>query len=159
MSSMNKNSRAVLLMLIQRILLDIFKEVFSLSVIVSVLIDNYFQIMTVTSSSQVKSRDLDCLALDAKNILKVYTRTERKSSEICFNESAVTYHIAKANQVIDWKGTKIVTGGLIRNSDKSLAIRISQSPHVMNRDRWWGIQREQHLLAFVFHLFKCKQVL
>ena len=33
---------------------------------------------------------------------------EQKSSETCFNKSAVTDQIAKANHVIDWEGAGVV---------------------------------------------------
>ena len=47
--------------------------------------------------------DLHCLSF---NIL--ISGSEPKSSEPCFNKSAVTDHIAKANHVVDWEGAKIV---------------------------------------------------
>ena len=54
----------------------------------------------------------------------------------CFNKSAVTDHIAKANHVIDWEGAKDVgRDNNQRFRQNKEAIRISQSPRVMNRDQ------------------------
>ena len=39
---------------------------------------------------------------DAKSVSQVYNRSERKSSEVCINKSAMTDYIAKANHAIDW---------------------------------------------------------
>ena len=72
----------------------------------------------------------------------------------------MTDHIAKANHVIDWEGAKEVD----RKSNQRLrqvkeAVRVSQSPYVMNRDISichelvpGGIQLEQHLQVLqVYH--------
>ena len=49
---------------------------------------------------------------DAKNVPQVYIRSEQKSSETCFNKSAVTDHITKANNVrsLIERGAKVAGG-------------------------------------------------
>ena len=64
---------------------------------------------------------------DTKNVPRVYTMSEPKSSETRFNKSAVKNHITKPNHVIDWEGAKVVD----RENNQRLrqvkeAIRISQ---------------------------------
>ena len=70
----------------------------------------------------------------SRNEPQVYTRSERKSSETCFKhvKSLLTYYITEANQAIDWEGAIVVNR---KNNQRQEAMRISQSPHVMNRDR------------------------
>ena len=70
------------------------------------------------------------------------TVLELKSSETCFNKSAVTDHIANANHVIDWERAKVLTGRTIKDSDKS------KSPHVKKQDQG-DIHPAQQ--AFVYH--------
>ena len=48
------------------------------------------------------------IRIGTKNVPQVYTRSERKSSETCFDKSAVTDHIVKANQVTDLEGANVV---------------------------------------------------
>ena len=72
----------------------------------------------------------------------------------------MTDHFDKAKQVIRSKGAKVVD----RENNQRLrqikeSIRISQYPHVMNRNRGvgvcggegGGIQPDQHLQAFINH--------
>ena len=61
---------------------------------------------------------------------------EEKSSKTCFNKSAVTDHIAKANHVMDWEGAKVVDreNNQRLRQVKEAIIRISQSPRAMNQD-------------------------
>ena len=63
----------------------------------------------------------------------------------------MTDHIAKANHVIEWEGTKVVDSENNQRLEQvEEAIRISQSSHVMDCDQG-GIQSEQHLQPFVYH--------
>ena len=68
--------------------------------------------------------------------LQVYTKSERKSSETYFHESAVTEHIAKANDASDLEVANVAD----REKNQRLrqikeTVRIRQSPYVMYRDQ------------------------
>ena len=91
---------------------------------------------------------------DAKVVPWVYTMSERKSFETCFNKSAVKDHITKANHV-DWEWAKEVD----RKNNHRLrqvkeAIRISQSTHVMDLDQ--GTYNLSNLYGLLFTTpYKC----